>query len=44
MENKDIHIAKVIAQEVLKKGGRTFFVGGCVRDEILGIDIKDVDI
>ncbi len=43
MENKDIHIAKVIAQEVLK-GGRTFFVGGCVRDEILGIDIKDVDI
>lgn len=42
--NADIDIAKKIAQEVSKKGGRVFFVGGCVRDEILGIDIKDIDI
>lgn len=42
--SKDINIAKIIAQKVADKGGRTFFVGGIVRDEILKIDKKDIDI
>ena len=25
-------------------GGRALLVGGCVRDELLGIDNKDIDI
>ena len=37
-------IEKRIAQEVKNAGGRTFYVGGFVRDRLLGIDNKDVDI
>lgn len=33
-----------IAKRVKEKGGRTFYVGGCVRDQLLGIDNKDIDI
>ena len=35
---------KTIAELVKEEGGRTFYVGGCVRDRILGIENKDVDI
>lgn len=40
----DLEISKEIAFHVKKNGGKTFFVGGCVRDFILGIDCKDIDI
>ena len=37
-------IAEKIANKVSEKGGRTFYVGGFVRDKILGIENKDMDI
>lgn len=37
-------IAEIIAEYVDAAGGRTYYVGGFVRDRILGIDNKDVDI
>ena len=33
-----------IAEKVSQKGGKTYYVGGFVRDSLLGIDNKDVDI
>lgn len=42
--NKDMNMAVNIAKIVSEQGGRTFLVGGCVRDEILGKEIKDIDI
>ena len=44
MEDKNIAMAKRIAEKAADAGGRTFFVGGIVRDHILGRDNKDVDI
>lgn len=41
---KDGLMAERIAENVSECGGRTFFVGGCVRDEILGEKVKDYDI
>ena len=37
-------IVKKITEYVNEAGGRVFYVGGCVRDRLLGIDNKDVDI
>ncbi|MBQ3371480.1 MAG: CCA tRNA nucleotidyltransferase [Mogibacterium sp.] len=37
-------IAERIAEYVRDAGGRTFYVGGFVRDRLLGIENKDVDI
>lgn len=37
-------IEKQIAKLVKQKGGRTFYVGGYVRDKLLNIENKDVDI
>ena len=37
-------IEKQIAQLVKEKGGRTFYVGGYVRDKLLNRENKDVDI
>lgn len=42
--NKNSGIEKIIAQKVSEAGGRTFYVGGLVRDRLLGADNKDVDI
>lgn len=41
---KDMDMAIKIAKQVSRYNGRTFLVGGCVRDEILGKKIKDIDI
>lgn len=37
-------IEKKIAELVKQKGGRAFYVGGYVRDKLLGIENKDIDI
>lgn len=42
--DKNLVMARKIAEAVAKEGGRTFFVGGLVRDKILGKENKDVDI
>ena len=41
---KDEILAKKIAIEVNKAGGSAYYVGGYVRDDILGIPNKDIDI
>lgn len=40
----DLETAKQIAQLVEAQGGRAYFVGGCVRDKLLGCPCKDIDI
>lgn len=40
----DLEVAKRIAEEVAEAGGRTYYVGGCVRDELLHKTSKDIDI
>ena len=40
----DLEMAKKIAKKVKEKGGRTFFVGGFVRDKLIGRENKDIDI
>lgn len=37
-------IISQIAVAVKKKNGNVYFVGGCVRDKIMGIESKDIDI
>lgn len=34
----------LILREIIKKGGRPFFIGGCVRDNVLMIENKDIDV
>ena len=43
-EDKNVLMARTIAEQVAEAGGRTFYVGGLVRDHILGRENKDVDI
>lgn len=33
-----------IAAAINVQGGRAFYVGGCVRDRLLGLDSKDIDV
>ena len=42
--SKDIETTKRIAEAVKDKGGKTYYVGGFVRDHLMGIDTKDIDI
>ena len=44
MEDKNIAMAHKLAEAVRSAGGQTYYVGGCVRDRLLGRDIKDIDI
>ena len=44
MKLSDMEMAKRIAQEVDALGGRAYFVGGYVRDLIIGDAGKDIDI
>ncbi len=44
MKNKDTEMAARIAARVHEAGGSTYYVGGFVRDRLMGIDNKDVDI
>ncbi len=37
-------MAERVAAAVEKEGGKTYYVGGCVRDLLLGRDSKDIDI
>ena len=41
---RDIEMARRIAGAVQARGGRTFYVGGFVRDALMGHENKDVDI
>ena len=42
--NRDRAMAERIAREAEKRGGRVYYVGGCVRDALLGIETKDIDL
>lgn len=44
MEERQIQMARRVAEAVAACGGRTFYVGGFVRDRLLGHENKDVDI
>ncbi len=44
MSSKDVSIAKNIAKEVAAAGGVAYFVGGCVRDSLMGIESTDIDV
>ena len=44
MKDQNIEMAYRIAAAVQETGGRTYFVGGCVRDWMLGLENKDIDI
>ena len=41
---RDRETARRIAQEVQRLGGSVYYVGGCVRDRLLGRESKDLDI
>ncbi len=42
--NRDTEMARKIAERVQQAGGRVFYVGGYVRDRLLGRENKDLDI
>ena len=44
MSDKNLTMARRVAEKVRRAGGRTYYVGGYVRDLILGRENKDIDI
>ena len=42
--NTSTHMARRIAEAVAEKGGRAYYVGGYVRDTLLRIENKDIDM
>ncbi len=44
MADKNVLMAQLVAQAVERAGGKTYYVGGFVRDRLLGKENKDVDI
>ena len=43
-EISDIALSKIIANKVSEYGGKAYYVGGYVRDRLLNLDNKDIDI
>ena len=41
---QDMALARAIAQRIADAGGRAMLVGGVVRDGLMGIDSKDIDL
>ena len=41
--NRELLTEKDFAETIAKHGGRVFRVGGCVRDQFMGIPAKDID-
>ena len=41
---RDMEISKALALAVAEKGGRAYYVGGFVRDRLMGVPNKDIDI
>lgn len=44
MEDRNKDMARRIAEAVAHEGGRCYYVGGYVRDRLLGLDNTDIDI
>ncbi len=44
MLKTDPEVAEIIAEQAASKGGRAYYVGGYVRDGIIGKENKDIDI
>ena len=44
VRDRNAAMARRIAAAVAEAGGRTYYVGGCVRDLLLGLENKDIDI
>lgn len=44
MFDEKIRIAKIIAEKIKQSGGEAYFVGGFVRDKIMGVKSEDIDI
>jgi len=42
--DRNIKNCQYIASAVAREGGRAYYVGGCVRDFLLGKNPKDTDI
>ena len=40
----DAELARAIAEKAAEQGGTVYFVGGCVRDRLLGLENKDIDL
>ena len=44
MDDRNMEMARRVAAAVAREGGRTYYVGGFVRDRLLGRENKDIDI
>ena len=42
--SRDLELARAIAQDIARLGGRAYFVGGIVRDGLMGVGCKDIDV
>lgn len=41
---RDLNTAHELARAVADRGGTAYYVGGCVRDRLMGAPVKDIDI
>ncbi|MCF0141237.1 MAG: HD domain-containing protein, partial [Mogibacterium sp.] len=42
--NQDMITVNALAQAIRDAGGRIYYVGGCVRDALMGRELKDIDV